>query len=455
MASVSQLEVTDVNANLALESRQKQLEDDPRWQVVGRIVTTKGFAKSPFLSGFLLYVCEKHLLGLDDEITEQQVGIAVFGRQPGYNVSDDNIVRNYARILRQRLDNYFKTSGADEAVQIVIPRGKYVPLFLDANGSFAETRSSQLPSIELKAENAQLPISADLPPASGMEAAKQNRRIWLLAAACCLLTIALIASWMHRSFVSQMSRENLFWRNFFNPTQDTFLVPGDSGLAIYENLTKTQVDLGSYVRDDYKEKTASPLNIDPKIIDDLGERRYTSVVDLDLVAAISHLPEAVPSRLKIRYARELHMDDLKQANVILLGSVNANPWVDLFQKELNFQFSYDTKLDATVIHNLHPLPGESSIYQTQESSPTRTTYGLIAVVPNLENSGNVLLMEGINMAGTEGAADFLLSDRSTELRDRVSKKDGRILPFEVLIETSNIAANAPRPRIVSLRIREP
>jgi hypothetical protein len=394
------------------------------------------------------------LLDLDDEITEHQVGIAVFGRQPGYNVGDDNIVRNYARILRQRLDSYFKTSGTDEAIQIVIPRGKYVPLFLGPNGNLAETPDSQFSPSEPQPEAGELPISTGPNLSQQPKADARNKWIWFLSIACGLLALTAIASWAHRPFTAGAPRENRFWSAFFNTTQDTFLVPGDSGLAIYENLTKTQVDLGSYVRDDYKQKTSSPLRIDTGIINDLGGRRYTSVVDLDLVSTISRLPEVVPSRLKIRYARELQMDDLKHANAILLGSINANPWVDLFQKEMNFQFSYDPKLDATVIHNLHPLPGESAIYRTQESAPARTTYGLIAVVPNLDDSGNVLLMEGINMAGTEGAADFLLSDMSAELRRRVSKKNGRIQPFEVLIETSNIAANAPQPKIISLRIQE-
>ncbi len=114
------------------------LNRDKRWQLALKIVATKGFAKSSFLAGFLLYICERHLLHRDEEITEQQVGVHVFGRPPGYNANDDNIVRNYARILRQRLDSYFQNEGANEEIHLVVPRGRYIPLFVSATIGAAE-----------------------------------------------------------------------------------------------------------------------------------------------------------------------------------------------------------------------------------------------------------------------------------------------------------------------------
>ena len=90
---------------------------------------------------------------------------------------------------------------------------------------------------------------------------------------------------------------------------------------------------------------------------------------------------------------------------------------------------------------------------TQEADVERTTYGVIAVVPNLDHSGYVLMMEGINMAGTEGAADFLMSDRATPLIERLIRDHTLNSPFEILIETSNIGATAPEPRMIAERIR--
>lgn len=126
--------------------------------------------------------------------------------------------------------------------------------------------------------------------------------------------------------------------------------------------------------------------------------------------------------------------------------------VELFQKEENFQFEHIPGTEESFIRNLHPLPGEQSLYRTDESDPGHTTYGLLTELPNLDGTGHVLLIEGINMAGTEAAADFLLGESAAPLLSQAFNKHGDLLPFEVLVRTSNIGANAPRPTVISFRI---
>src|ERR1700747_2619568 len=99
------------------------------------------------------------------------------------------------------------------------------------------------------------------------------------------------------------------------------------------------------------------------------------------------------NRFKVRYAREVTLDDLKQSNVILLGSVGANPWVELFQKDLNFRFEPQRNEDRTIIRNIHPMAGEKPFYETDQTDPARTTFGVIAVTSNLDGTGHVLLIE--------------------------------------------------------------
>src|ERR1700761_9426858 len=111
------------------EWEQLHLADDPRWQLAKRIAASASFSRSALLTKFLLYVCDRALNGRTDEISEHQIGVHVFGRRPGYSPGEDNIVRNYARQLRQRLDHYFGEEGRAEKLRLRIPRGKYVPLF--------------------------------------------------------------------------------------------------------------------------------------------------------------------------------------------------------------------------------------------------------------------------------------------------------------------------------------
>jgi hypothetical protein len=426
-----------------------RLDGDPRWHVARRVVASKGFAKSRFLTNFVLYICEKYLLGQTGEITEQQIGEQVFRRPHGYNPGEDNIVRNYARLLRQRLEEYFSTEGIEETIRIVVPRGGYIPLFLEENTIIGTSKPEPFP-----AEGPLLEFASgrDMAPRAETHPVP-SRSSWALKALCAALFLALLfVSLRGIHFRQQPSVSDRFWSVFFSPTRDTLLVPADSGLVIYQNLTKRRIPLAEYAGGEYQKHTVSPLGIDPAIVNELGGRRYTSVVDLHLASAISQLPAIVKDRFKVRYAREVTLDDLKQSNVILLGSFNANPWVELFQKDLNFQFEPMQKQDEVVIRNVHPLSGEKTFYETDQSDPARTTFGVIAVRPNLDGTGHVLLIEGINMAGTEAAADYLLSDDSTALLSQIFDAKGNMMSFEVLLETSNIGANAPHPQIISTRI---
>lgn len=72
---------------------------------------------------------ENLALQTPEEATEQQVGIYVFQRRPGFNTSEDSIVRSQARLLRMKLSDYFAAEGASEGIRIEIPKGCYLPEF--------------------------------------------------------------------------------------------------------------------------------------------------------------------------------------------------------------------------------------------------------------------------------------------------------------------------------------
>ncbi|WP_433964503.1 hypothetical protein [Tunturiibacter gelidiferens] len=433
-----------------------RLEEDPRWGVARRVAASKGFAKSKYLISFILYICEKHLLGQTGEITEQLIGEHVFRRPQGYNPGEDNIVRNYARLLRQRLDEYFSSEGIDETIRIAVPRGGYVPIFIEEDKAVGERRPqpAQVGLIGVVGSDSSQQQPEETVERAVKDPVRPGRQVWGLRALCAALFIALVFV-MARDIHIKSPQQNVsdrFWSVFFSSTRDTLLVPADSGLVIYQDLTNRRIPLAEYAAGEYQKHTSATSGIDSAMVNELGGRRYTSVVDLHVVSAISQLPAVVKNRFKVRYAREVTLDDLKQSNVILLGSFDSNPWVDLFQRDLNFQFEHQPKVDDVVIHNLHPLAGESEYYKTNQSDSARSTFGLIVVTPNLDGTGHVLLIEGINMAGTEAAADYLFSDASAPLLSKIFDSKGNILPFEVLLETGNIGANAPRPRIISQRI---
>jgi hypothetical protein len=127
-----------------------------REELIRRVETSRTFEKSPRLRAFLSYVCQCALNEQPESATEQQIGIHVFNRVPGYNPSEDNVVRSQARLLRWKLEQYFADEGKDETLIITIPKGQYFPVFqerLDARDSEAGSprlslaeRSKRLPT---------------------------------------------------------------------------------------------------------------------------------------------------------------------------------------------------------------------------------------------------------------------------------------------------------------------
>ena len=100
-----------------------------REELVHRVASSSTFERSPRLRAFFLHVCRCALDNKPEGATEQQVGICVYDRPPGYNPNEDNIVRSQARLLRLKLEHHFANEGKDEAIMITIPKGRYLPAF--------------------------------------------------------------------------------------------------------------------------------------------------------------------------------------------------------------------------------------------------------------------------------------------------------------------------------------
>ena len=422
---------------------------DARWLLVQRIVASKSFAKSYFLTSFLLYVSDRQLRGKADEITEYQIGVRAFGRPENYNPGVDNIVRNYARILRKRLEEYFEEEGKDEPVRITIPRGGYVPVFY-----CYEQEETLLLASEPSLDADERPVLEDqvvlsLPTTVAPRLIKRPIPITLLLLAAVLTTGYVGLRWFNRI---QLTPYHQFWSQVFDHNRETLIVPADSGFGILQNLTAHNIHLGDYVTGTYLSDTKLAPGINARNWNDLRTQRYTSVVDLNIALSLSHVPELIPERFAIRYARDLRMEDLKHSNAILLGSVHSNPWGELFQKQLNFALDYHPEVDDSFVINRHPLPGENPIYKNVWDDDSHLTYTVLAFIPSLDGVGHVILLEGLNMAGTQAAADFLLNRQAmAPILRKAQRVDGAIQPFEILLETSSIGANAPQARVVAER----
>lgn len=450
------VDLSDKSPVIGSEPHQEQhwdnlhLADDQRWQLARRIAASSSFARSTLLSRFLLYVCDRALAGKTDEISEHQIGVHVFGRRPGYNPSEDNIVRSYARQLRQRLDHYFEAEGKHEELRLSIPRGKYVPLF-EPNRPADTTAVTEDVSRESRAFDA--PHNEPTPVRRAPIAGPWKFRAAAIIAVALVLLASGALAWKVLGVSGRVPTDtsHLLWAQLFDQSHQTLVVPADDGLVMIQNLTDHSIHLAEYVDRDYV-SIKSRYKIDAQNMADLDQQRYTSMADLDAVLKFSRLPEAAPDHFVVRYARELHMEDLKNSNAILIGSSFSNPWVELFQKNLNFEFDYQPRPNESRIINRHPLNGELPVYENDATAPSHRTYAVIAFVPNLNDTGWVLIVEGLTMAGTQAAADILFNRQAMlPVLSKAHAANGQLHSFELLIETRSFGSNAPQATIIASR----
>lgn len=343
----------------------------PEWKLACRVAASKGICKSELLPKFLLYVCEQQLLGKAHEITEQRIGTQIFNRPKDYNPGEDNIVRSYARTLRKRLDEYFEEQGSNEPLRIVIPRGGYVPAFhptADAQPSPSETdthpvRITLLPPAE--------PITAAPPAARPVAQEKASTRrwrwqpAWLSIALGVALGILFMRIWQitRPASASPQSASHAIWMQLFQPNRNTLIVPPDSGLGILQNLTGHLVSVEKYASKAYLTELKVPTGIGANNFNDLLRQRYTSVVALSITSRLTQLPEYIANRSEIRYAPNVSMEEIKNSNVILLGSSHTNPWVSLFEGRTNFVLQYTPQVDESFVLNQRPKGPEQKIYR--------------------------------------------------------------------------------------------
>src|SRR5437773_12425484 len=93
--------------------------------VLDRVRASPDLIHSPRLRQLLDYLCEKGLAG--DSVSEEQIGVEVFGRPRGYDTNTDTIVRVQVSQLRRKLEHYFLAEGAAEPIVIAVPKRSYAP----------------------------------------------------------------------------------------------------------------------------------------------------------------------------------------------------------------------------------------------------------------------------------------------------------------------------------------
>ena len=433
-------------------------------ELLQRVEQSPVFIRSPALRAFLTYIVENAIAGNLEQIKEQLIGVAALGRGPNYDPTTDNIVRVRAHELRQKLEKHFETVGIHEPVVISVPRGTYIPEF--------HVRSVEAPPV-----SETHPVEAAAREANGAAAPKSEAPAniaveapgtrwawrylpWLLVA---LLAGALVYTLLHYASGQRVARPTPqpqavrdFWGPLFTqPNRPVLAISADAGFALWQNLNNRELNLGDYLARNYLQLGSQ----DPRMRE-LAARRLTSPADVAVTGRLEELSQALGGHLVPEYARNVQVQQFRSANAVLIGSRRSNPWVELFEAKLNFVVVRDNKTGASFFRNRSPEKGEAPAYGVSEVFASLGTeehevdsYALIALVPGLADNDRVLLLEGLNMEGTEAAGETVTNP--AELADMLHQMGHRsgtpVSPFEALVKLTSVPGGYANSKAIAFR----
>jgi hypothetical protein len=397
---------------------------------VQRIANSKTFHSAPTLQQLFRFLAAKALEEHPDEIKEYTIGVEALGRRPDFDPKTDPIVRVQVYRLRQKLKEYYDLEGSQDSIFVGIPKGHYLPKF--------EPISSAVTDLHATPEG-----QPRLETVSRTEGSrKSNSRFSRSAAIIAILfTIAGFAAgfWTdhHRHRGQQELRQGqdldrsadpakAFWATFIKEdpapiiayADAIFLLDGSTDLFRYRHGASD--DRGARVDPHLARQYAS----NPALVAKAGplyfDNGYTGTGDVVAVATLISLFTQMGAKPTVQSSYDITTNDLKQHNVILLGSSFQNVAVAQLPTRGDFVYVESDSLHdlwSGRIVNTHPQANEQVNYRTERDPETGTLkadYALVSFQPGIVPGRHIVNLGGLDTKGMEGAVLFATSRSGVE-----------------------------------------
>jgi hypothetical protein len=432
--------------NLSTSNQEALLSGEACWSLLERVAASSQMKKAGRLRNLLLYVGRRSLKEGCLEVHEKEIGVEVFGRQETYDTSVDNIVRSNVSDLRKRIDRYFSTEGLTEPVIMEIPRGSYLPVFRLRPIAPASMADSSI-DIDSVIRNGHQTLTAVSPVSAPRAGAATRFVMFGLSIACLVLAIGCVSLWilnreMQRAFYPWKYQPAVasLWSDFLNSTPETDVVLPDMGFLLIQRISNKPFSFNAYFNHLYMSQLQD-LSPDKRAdLSQIDARSLGAANGFNLALRFLAL-DPLHKNIQLYSARDYMPDLLKRDNLILIGGLTANPWVELFQNRMNFTVSTDigsisipnTDTSSSTITNRSPMGNEQPTYTRSDS----VEYCVVAYLPNPDSNGKVILIQGTVQEATEACGEFLLSE--DQLANFQKMLHLTKLPyFEVLLKTSQV-----------------
>ena len=397
---------------------------DQCFQQIEKLTNSHSLHSSESLCKLLRYLAEHALDHPGVSLKEYQIATEVLGRPLGFDPQSDSTVRVQAGRLRVKLAEYYAHEGPDDPIVVDLPRGSYALSF-----HLRTHRSDPIPASTIVLEGGR---RGPLPSAS--------IRNWAIAVV--VLSVLLAATLVSNAILlSQRTRTSatiapsvaptyqIFWNRFVTSPQPpwvifsngSFVGRPETGMRYFNAAT----DARSVILDHYT-----------------GVGEVLAIHQLDRVFGLFN------RQLRVKRGALFSLDDATNNDLIFVGSPSENlTLLDIpGPREFVFQRlkSGPRKGDLAIL-NVHAQPGEAKLFlATPANQLTVEDYAVVSVLPGLDPSRSVLILEGNSTFGTQAAVEYVCREDSLkELLDRLKvSSPADLKPFEALLHVK-IAHGVP------------
>lgn len=423
------------------------------------IIQGKAFKGSLRSAQFLTYIVEQAIAGNFESLKERVIGAELFQRSPSYDTGEDAIVRVTASDVRKRLLQHYDKYGTASGIRINLPLGSYTPEItwdpaMEPDPLDSMARHKDLPATPpIAAADQDIALASKTPAEAVVHAAttadletsrfkRRSRRRWLFVTVpLAILNLLLLGVLLiHFLRAKAVPVSVLPWSVLFHSPHPIRLITSDPAIVSFEGITGSRISLFDYENRHY---TSDLSTMTPETQRFLMWGDWTAPGDLQIAVSIAELAQSSSRQISVQSASRTRLLDLKtDDNFIFLGSPRSDPWVSLFNDELDFQFIAVDASQKEVIRNVHPRSNEQSTYAP--TGTTGETFAIIAFIQNPDQDGQILLIAGESGLGTDVAGRLVtdLPRLTLALQKCGIPPSGPLKHFELLLRVSAMAGSS-------------
>jgi hypothetical protein len=374
--------------------------EDVRAQV-GRLLQSKTFETSEVHRRLLQYLAEKSISGEADRLKEYTIGLEAFGKPPTYDPKHDSIVRLQAGRLRQKLEAYYQTEAAGDAIRVSMPKGAFKLNFEPA----AAPGPPWNPRRAIVFLGAALAIAA----------------IWAAVS-----TIALVRVHRQAEVAAQRWTPELesLWGPFLQSNRSLLVCLGTPMFVRFPDFGLFRdPKVNDWQEIEKSERfTAVRKALGAKGI--FASYAYTGAGEASAAFLLSGLLSTRKRDIMLTRSSILSWEQIVDDDVVFVGPPKFNPQLQAAA------MAQDIVIEPAGIRNQKPQPGEPVFLPDRlvpEKPAEGETHALISRTPGLSGVGELLVIAGNGSSDTLAAAEWLTEPlRARELVRRLRTPSGEI-----------------------------